>query len=221
MGPTISKAIDKAVGIALTTAIAVSLSHQTLLPQTKQTAQAHQVEIVEDIGATLHIEPNDTPRAGENVLAWFALTRRGGQTIPLSDCDCQLAVYTQPQGNTATLTPALEPVDAEGYQDIPGAQLIFPAVGTYTLVISGSPKQAADFTPFELDFDVTVAAGEAIASSPEESADTRSALLEEAPVSETAENRFPNRFPIGVLLGVGGIALLCGAIVLIRGQQKS
>ncbi|MEM6449252.1 MAG: hypothetical protein AAF703_02955 [Cyanobacteria bacterium P01_D01_bin.105] len=130
----------------------------------RQIAIAHQVEIADDIGATLHIEPNDTPRAGEGVLAWFALAKRGGQTVPLSDCDCQIQLYDQSSYDQsgsdspiASLMP--HPVDSEGYQGIPGAEVTFPEVGAYTLVISGRPKHEASFKPFELAFDVTVAAG--------------------------------------------------------------
>ncbi len=107
------------------------------------------------------------PKAGEEVLAWFALTRPGGEPISLENCNCTLAVYAQAadqpyQGKTPDLTPNLAAVDAEGYQDIPGAQLTFPSVGTYTLVISGEPKQAGDFTPFSLDFEKTIASGASI-----------------------------------------------------------
>ncbi len=154
---------------------AASLLCLCLLPSTLgiewvERAQAHEVKTAEDIGATMHIEPNDTPRAGEEVLAWFALTRRGGQPIPLSECNCQLNVYTQPQ-TEATLTPTLSAVNAEGYQEIPGAWLTFPAVGAYTLVISGSPKQPEDFAPFELNFDVTVAVGQSVPQVPKNEAD--------------------------------------------------
>ena len=132
-----------------------------------QLATAHQVEVANEIGGTLHIEPNDTPRAGEEVLAWVALTRRGGKTIQLAECDCQMAVYAQPKqpNSTPILSPALNAVASEGYQGIPGANLTFPAVGLYTVAISGSPKQADDFSPFELTFDVTVAAGPSAAES--------------------------------------------------------
>ena len=56
---------------------------------------AHQVEVSKDVGATIHIEPNDTPRAGKSNLAWFALTRKGGKIIPLAQCKCELEVYSQ------------------------------------------------------------------------------------------------------------------------------
>lgn len=122
-------------------------------------ALAHQVEVSNRVGATLHIEPNDTPRAGVRSLTWFALTRRGGATIPLSACDCQLAVYSQPmRSNSAPLlAPNLRAVSAEGFQNIPGADITFPRAGRYELVLTGEPRSGADFNPFELRFSVTVA----------------------------------------------------------------
>ena len=148
--------------VATLTSLSVAMMTNPLPPnlQTSSRALAHQVEVQADVGATLHIEPDDTPRAGEEVLAWFALTRKGGQTIPLKDCDCTLAVSVQSGRSqaTPTLEPALKAVEAEGYEGIPGATFTFPEVGAYTLVINGTPKQANDFTPFELAFDVTVAA---------------------------------------------------------------
>ena len=119
---------------------------------------AHQTEIAADIGATLHIEPNDIPRAGEESLAWFALTQRGGEIVPLSSCDCMLMLYSLP-GNELLAEPALEAVSAEGYESIPGAMVEFPQVGAYELVLQGTPMTDGDFQPFEFRFEVTVATG--------------------------------------------------------------
>ncbi|MEB3272632.1 MAG: hypothetical protein ACO4AI_03060 [Prochlorothrix sp.] len=126
---------------------------------------AHQIQIDRGVGATKHIEPNDTPRSGEPTRIWFALTRRGGQVIPLDHCDCTVAVYAQPrQADSPPITlPTLEPYSAEGYTDIPAATVTFPQVGAYELVLSGTPQagieEAAQFEPFQLNFDVTVAQG--------------------------------------------------------------
>ncbi|MCC5648373.1 hypothetical protein LC609_00715 [Nostoc sp. XA013] len=122
---------------------------------------AHKVEVAGDVGGTLHIEPNDNPRAGEPSLAWFALTRRGGRVIPLSQCNCQLAVYAQPYaaGEPPLLEPQLEPVAAERYQGIPGAEVVFPKPGIYQLQLNGKPLSGARFKPFEFKFEVTVAGG--------------------------------------------------------------
>ena len=132
-------------------------------------AFAHQVDVAEDVGGTLHIEPNDIPRAGESSLAWFALTQKGGEVISLAHCDCKLSLYTQPYdpGDAPIEQPALTAVSAEGYEGIPGAQITFPVVGAYELVLTGEPTDDDDFTPFELRFDVTVAAGQPqVAASP-------------------------------------------------------
>lgn len=122
---------------------------------------AHKVEVAGDVGGTLHIEPNDNPRAGEPSQAWFALTRRGGRVIPLSQCNCQLAVYAQPYaaGEPPLLEPQLEPVAAERYQGIPGAEVVFPKPGIYQLQLNGKPVSGARFKPFEFKFEVTVAGG--------------------------------------------------------------
>ncbi|MGF1535866.1 MAG: hypothetical protein ACFB4J_05180 [Elainellaceae cyanobacterium] len=117
---------------------------------------AHQVTVADNVGGTLHIEPNDVPRAGQETLAWFALARRGGQTIPLSACHCALSVY-QSFGAEAIATPRLEAITAEGYRGIPSASFAFPRPGQYELVLTGRPVAESDFQPFTLRFDVTVA----------------------------------------------------------------
>lgn len=129
-------------------------------------ATAHQVQIDQQVGGTTHIEPNDNPRAGEPSLIWFALTRKGGELIPLKQCQCELAVYKKPNTKSASLQkPALKAVTAEGYQGIPGADITFPQVGTYELVLKGKPISTGNFQPFELKFTITVAAGQNAASS--------------------------------------------------------
>lgn len=124
-------------------------------------ATAHKVQVSTDVGGTLHIEPNDNPRAGEPTQAWFALTRKGGAAIPLQQCNCQLAIYAEPHtpGEPALLEPSLKPVNAERYQGIPGAEITFPKPGIYQLQLNGKPTPGANFQPFEFKFEVTVAGG--------------------------------------------------------------
>ncbi|WP_193199096.1 hypothetical protein [Nostoc sp. MG11] len=124
-------------------------------------ASAHSVKIAGDVGGTLHIEPNDNPRAGEPTQAWFALTRKGGRVIPLAQCNCRLAVYAQPYapGEPPLLEPSLNAVAAERYQGIPGAEIVFPKPGIYQLQLNGKPASETTFKPFNFKFEVTVAAG--------------------------------------------------------------
>lgn len=117
--------------------------------------QAHEVQFTDDVGATLHIEPNDIPLANAPTEVWFALTQAGGTIIPLDDCDCRLTL--QDAQDEVLATPTLTPVSAEGYRDIPGAVVRFPEVGAYELVLVGEPSSGEAFSPFELRFEVTVA----------------------------------------------------------------
>ena len=125
---------------------------------------AHTVKISEDVGGTVHLEPNDNPRAGEVTQTWFALTRKGGKVIPLKDCNCQLAIYAEPHvaGEPALLAPPLKSIQAERYQGIPGAEVTFPKPGAYQLQLSGKPVTEGSFKPFELKFVVTVATGKTV-----------------------------------------------------------
>ncbi len=124
-------------------------------------ALAHNVEVSGDVAATFHLEPNHNPKAGEPAQTWFALTRKGGQIIPLEQCNCKLAVYSQPRSQDASpvLQPPLRATSAERYKSIPGAEIVFPKPGAYELELSGTPKAGANFKPFKLKYNVTVAGG--------------------------------------------------------------
>jgi hypothetical protein len=119
---------------------------------------AHEVEVSGNVAATFHIEPNHNPIAGQRSQAWFALTRSGGQLIPLERCNCSLAVYPEPheEGSQPLINPPLRAINTENYQGIPGAEITFPRAGNYALEITGSPKNTGDFQPFQLEFKVTV-----------------------------------------------------------------
>ena len=131
-------------------------------------AAAHKVKTNADVGATFHIEPNHNPRAGETARAWFALTQSGGKIIPLEQCDCQLAVYSQSSADSEQLQlePPLQAISAEQYQGIPGAEIVFPEAGAYELQLKGTPKAGANFQPFELQYTVNVLAEKTSSKAP-------------------------------------------------------
>ncbi len=119
---------------------------------------AHEMETSNDVGVTFHIDPNHNPTAGIASKAWFALTRKGGEVIPLEKCDCHLAVYPEPheEGKTPPLLkPDLYSTDVEKYQGIPAADITFPKAGTYELELTGDPINKDDFQHFEFSFSVT------------------------------------------------------------------
>jgi hypothetical protein len=120
---------------------------------------AHKVEIAGDVAGTWHVEPNHNPKAGESARAWVALTRKGGQILPLQQASCQMAVYSQPrkQGDSPVLQPSIKAVSVEKYENIPGADIVFPNTGIYQLELSCKPKTEGSFKAFQMKYDVTVA----------------------------------------------------------------
>ena len=147
---------------------------------------AHNVKTDADVGATFHIEPDHNPRAGETARAWFALTREGGELIPLAKCDCLLAVYDRAISETEPiLTPTLQAIAAEEFRDIPGADIVFPQAGAYELEISGSPKEGESFSPFSLAYSVTVTPGTTPVASPATEANTTDETTPRSPSTTT------------------------------------
>ncbi len=169
-----------------------------------QAAIAHNVQVGQDVAATFHIEPNHNPKAGSETLAWFALTRAGGQQIPLHDCACELRVFSEPfqPGDFAILEPSLIATDSEGYEAIPGAKITFPKPGRYRLELAGKAKDGFSFRPFTFSYAVTVIGGTPAAMP----VDAKSITSPVAQIPEAADND-PNQesllFGISVLFGFG------------------
>lgn len=126
--------------------------------------QAHTVKIAGEIAGTWHIEPNHNPKANEPATAWIGLTRKGGKTLPLSETNCNLTVYSLPRKaqTTPILTPSLTAISAEEYQGIPSAEIMFPQGGLYELQLQCQPLSKGDFIPFTMTYQVTVAPGNPI-----------------------------------------------------------
>lgn len=156
----------------------------------------------------LHIEPDDVAQAGQPTQIWFALTRQGGEIIPLSACDCQLQIFAKPRSpaDRPLLTPSLQAIEAEGKSNLPSAEVTFPEVGVYQLVLQGAPQADAQFTPFELTFDTVVAAGpKRPASEAPASVATTTAVVQVDPIPQTP---FPV-WMLGIMSG-GAIAASLG-----------
>ncbi len=172
---------------------------------------AHNVKNNNGVGGTFHIEPKHNPRAGEQSLAWFALTTKGGKIISLKDCNCQLEVNIEEEGKEKTIVnPSLQPISTENYQDIPSATITFPKAGIYELSISGSSKSGHSFSPFELSYEVVVSGN---------NSQTRDTHQQAADATVTNTNKIPEN-PISslnfgwILGGLGGIGVIGGLILL-------
>jgi hypothetical protein len=175
---------------------------------------AHTVKVAEDVAGTWHVEPNHNPKAGEPARAWVALTRKGGKLLSLDQANCRLAVYNQPKksGDTPVLQPALKAISAEKYQGIPGADLVFPKAGIYQLELGCTPKIAGSFKPFQMQYEVTVAAGAA----PTPKAETRSTPQEKTEKTLNSESQSGGSnsggmvwaIAVGLLLGLGFLGIV-------------
>ncbi|MBW4442341.1 MAG: hypothetical protein KME10_14115 [Plectolyngbya sp. WJT66-NPBG17] len=164
---------------------------------------AHNVKTEGNVAATFHIEPNHNPKAGEASKAWFALTKPGGEVIPLDRCNCQLKITSNKQ---TIAQPTLKAISAEQYKGIPGAEVTFPQAGIYTLEISGTPKVDADeFNAFKFAYDVTVQAGAAPQSSP---------------VAQVPTTTQPAETGWILPVTIGAIALAAGAWIMKRSVKN-
>jgi hypothetical protein len=173
-------------------------------------ARSHTVKTASDVAATFHLEPSHNPKAGEPATIWFALTKAGGTPIPLSDCDCQLAIK---QGATNIATVPLKAINAEQYQGIPGGEMVFPKVGIYQLIFSGKAKENDAFQPFELKYEVTVQPGKAVAATP-----TPTIIQNNFVPVETTVIELPWVLPGLVLAGAIGTAAI--GYWLVRGRDR-
>jgi hypothetical protein len=124
---------------------------------------AHNVEVDGTVAVTMHLEPNHAPRAGEPAQIWFALARKGGELIPLDQCQCELQIYAAsgPKRGQRLLSPDLRALRVESYRDVPSAQIRFPAPGEYTVQLVGKPKTGKAFGLFRVQYPVAVTPGSA------------------------------------------------------------
>ena len=167
----------------------------------------HKVKTDAQVGATIHFEPNDQPKSLESTKVWFALTKKGGTAIPLKDCQCQLQIKQLPN-NQQLATPQLQAINAEKYQDIPSATVLFPQAGAYTLELTGQSVKPGDFQPFKLEFDATVTTGVA---SP-----TTAEVIPEGKLEQKSQKPDQNELLTAMLGMIGILAFGVGGMVLLR-----
>jgi hypothetical protein len=110
-------------------------------------------QMASTVGASMHMEPRDMPRAKQASPTWFMLTQKGGSLIPPENCACQVAVYNSDNQAIAQTVP-LSITSVETHQAI-GTTMTFPTPGTYRVVLSGQSRDES-FQPFELTFPVIV-----------------------------------------------------------------
>ena len=180
-------------------------------------AEAHKTEVSGNVAGTWHLEPNHSARAGEPARVWVALTQSGGRVIPLDQCDCKLAVYDANQADAPPIMqPVLKALSTENFENIPGAEITFPEVGEYRIVLTGSPKADATFTPFELSYTTVVAAGSARASTPPPRTEESQSNSDPIPMpSESLASPAAQTHFWGIAIAIGGVGITIAAAFLL------
>lgn len=116
---------------------------------------AHEVKASEQVGGTIHIEPNDRPVAGRKTRIWVALTKRGGEIIPYDRCDCKMEVRSLTNRNIQfQLLNSFSII--EKVLGLPSKEVTFPEAGRYELKLVGSARNGENFPPFALTFTTNV-----------------------------------------------------------------
>ena len=106
---------------------------------------AHILVTADNIGATLHIDPDDDPIVGQSA-AFFLEFKDTENKFLLADCRCQAFINREGEELYFTALKAINdnsPLSAS-------FQFKFPAKGSYELVIKGVPIDAGAFNEFEM-----------------------------------------------------------------------
>lgn len=131
------------------------LSCAIFTTMTSELAIAHEVRTSQEVGGTIHIEPNDRPVAGKKTRIWIALTKRGGEVIAYEKCNCRMEVRSLTDKSIKfTVSDSLAIL--ERYLGLSSKEVTFPQVGRYELKLIGLPRNDANFQPFELTFTTNV-----------------------------------------------------------------
>ncbi len=127
----------------------------TNLERSQPVRIAHSIKVSNGVGATIHVDPDDRPLAGQNSQLWISLTKRGGVIIPYENCNCNIEVQSLTNSSIRFILPKPSYTNADhlGLHNYVG--VVFPQAGRYNLRVVGKSKEGT-FEPFELTFPIDV-----------------------------------------------------------------
>lgn len=124
------------------------------LPQSPPLLIAHQNVKDGEVSGRIHLDPDDSPFAGQPSFSWFHLYSPDG-AITLANCNCSLLIYDSQ--NRQIAKPELSETEMEGHDERPmTASITFPGAGVYQVVLTGQPKEEGEFQSFEIAVPITV-----------------------------------------------------------------
>lgn len=115
-------------------------------------ASAHVLKVDGDIGAVLHINPDDNPTTDGPTDYTLSFDDDAGH-FSLPKCNCRVLIMQNGQ------TIASRPLAATNGQ-VSENRYTFPAPAVYTMRFTGTPKTPGAFQPFTLDYEVRVTSGQ-------------------------------------------------------------
>lgn len=141
--------------IFLSIALSVGLECSSMLVGSMLPAIAHQDQMsaIDSVSVMVHLDPDDTPQAGQPSLIWAMLMQPDGSELAPANCTCRIAIYN-PNGERIAHHIALQEMVVEE-QTVMGTTMTFEEPGRYTLVVSGQANDDS-FEAFELTFPFTV-----------------------------------------------------------------
>ncbi len=111
-------------------------------------ASAHVLKIDGNIGAVLHIKPDDAAVSGQPTTYTLEFDDASGH-FRLSDCTCTIRIQAAGKQVTRTLRVTSQATAQDTYT--------FPQPAVYTLQVHGQPTHGNSFQPFTLNYEVRVA----------------------------------------------------------------
>jgi hypothetical protein len=116
-------------------------------------AQAHVLQTDGNIGAVLHIDPDDDPIVGQPATFFFEFHDKQNK-FQLSGCNCIAKILSNGQ---AIFSQGLLPASASSTDQLePLFQYTFQQKGVYTIDVAGTPNTPGDFQNFDLQYNIRV-----------------------------------------------------------------
>ena len=104
-------------------------------------AQAHFLSVDRTVGATIHIDPNDAPAANQPSTIFFDIADKSGH-FKLENCDCRITIS---KAGHQLLDQKI---------GVNGVVYTFPQIDVYSVRLTGSPKEAAQFHTFDIGWNI-------------------------------------------------------------------
>jgi hypothetical protein len=112
---------------------------------------AHTLKVQNEVGVSLHIDPDDDPIAGQEAVFYPKITDKTN-LFKISDCDCRVQISQNGEVLFQTVL-ITDPSESNGKDAV--FRYTFPAKGNYLLEMSGS-SFTKSFNNFQIKYDLNV-----------------------------------------------------------------